>query len=263
MPKDVPLSPGQVEFGSIVARIIFQMRREINLETSLDDWVDYAGLSKYRLISEFRKLTGVPPMTFHNLLKIERAKELLVHKGFSATETCFECGFESLGSFVTKFTNFVGISPGRYQKAMSDLGAMSVYYQILRHELGFGEGGKRSTKIKFSNRGNISNPIVVGCFDRPMPVGRPNSWRFVPPFLKRTSLELMGRHVLAVSLPIFQKTSDMVRFTPPRIGSAVLDGAETTVSVEMRTPTVYDPPITLAIPAILCLVAPEITKLDY
>jgi AraC-like DNA-binding protein len=48
--------------------------------------------------------------------RIERAKALLRRGDLSVTEVCFEVGCQSLGTFTTRFTELVGMSPGKYQQ---------------------------------------------------------------------------------------------------------------------------------------------------
>ncbi|MCR9057390.1 MAG: AraC family transcriptional regulator, partial [Rhodobacteraceae bacterium] len=105
-----------------ILRVISEMRKQVNCTVGLEDWACYAGMNKFRFISSFKTLTGLPPKTFHNAEKLEIAKRLLVFDRLSVTEVCFEIGFESVGSFVTKFSQSVGIPPGIYAREMQATG---------------------------------------------------------------------------------------------------------------------------------------------
>jgi AraC-like DNA-binding protein len=48
--------------------------------------------------------------------RIERAMALLRRGDLSVTEVCFEVGCSSLGTFTTRFSELVGISPGAYRR---------------------------------------------------------------------------------------------------------------------------------------------------
>ena len=48
--------------------------------------------------------------------RIERAMTLLRRGDLSVTEVCFAVGYGSLGTFTTRFTELVGVSPGRYRR---------------------------------------------------------------------------------------------------------------------------------------------------
>lgn len=46
--------------------------------------------------------------------RIERAMALLRHSELSVTDVCMSVGFSSLGTFSTRFTELVGVSPTAY-----------------------------------------------------------------------------------------------------------------------------------------------------
>jgi AraC-like DNA-binding protein len=48
--------------------------------------------------------------------RIERAMALLRRGDLSVTEVCLEVGCASLGTFSTRFTELVGMSPGVYRR---------------------------------------------------------------------------------------------------------------------------------------------------
>jgi AraC-like DNA-binding protein len=51
--------------------------------------------------------------------RIERAMALLRRGDRSVTEACFEVGCSSLGTFSTRFTELVGMSPSTYRREAS------------------------------------------------------------------------------------------------------------------------------------------------
>lgn len=48
-------------------------------------------------------------------MRLDRAKTFLRETDLAITEICFECGYESLGSFSTLFRREVGCSPREYR----------------------------------------------------------------------------------------------------------------------------------------------------
>ncbi len=52
--------------------------------------------------------------------RIERAMALLRRGDLSVTEVCFEVGCSSLGTFSTRFTELVGMSPSAYRREEGD-----------------------------------------------------------------------------------------------------------------------------------------------
>jgi AraC-like DNA-binding protein len=63
---------------------------------------------------KFRAAYGEPPYSYLMTRRIERAKALL-RQGTSVTEACVTVGCTSLGSFSTRFTEIVGVTPSQYR----------------------------------------------------------------------------------------------------------------------------------------------------
>ena len=74
------------------------------------------GMSAGHLSREFTAAYGESPYSYLMTRRIERAMTLLRRGDLSATEVCFAVGYGSLGTFTTRFTELVGVSPGRYRR---------------------------------------------------------------------------------------------------------------------------------------------------
>lgn len=75
-----------------------------------------AALSPYHFIRLFYRAYKQTPHQYLVQRRIDRAKELLRSSELSITEICLEVGFESLGSFSTRFRKDTGLSPSEYRK---------------------------------------------------------------------------------------------------------------------------------------------------
>jgi len=73
-------------------------------------------VSAGHLSREFRAAYGESPYSYLMTRRIERAMTLLRRGDLSVTEVCFAVGYSSLGTFTTRFTELVGVSPGRYKR---------------------------------------------------------------------------------------------------------------------------------------------------
>ncbi|NIZ90904.1 helix-turn-helix transcriptional regulator [Kineococcus rubinsiae] len=62
----------------------------------------------------FRAAYGETPYAYLMTRRIERAKALL-RAGASVTDTCMAVGCTSLGSFSSRFTEVVGLTPSQYR----------------------------------------------------------------------------------------------------------------------------------------------------
>jgi AraC-like DNA-binding protein len=63
---------------------------------------------------KFRAAYGETPYSYLMTRRIERAKALLRH-GTSVSDTCVTVGCTSLGSFSSRFTEIVGMTPTHYR----------------------------------------------------------------------------------------------------------------------------------------------------
>jgi AraC-like DNA-binding protein len=84
-------------------------------ELNLDFLSHIRYTSKFHLLRLFKKYYGQTPKQYHTEKRLEQAKALLC-KGASISETCYDIGFESPGSFSTLFKARFGITPSAFQK---------------------------------------------------------------------------------------------------------------------------------------------------
>jgi AraC-like DNA-binding protein len=75
-----------------------------------------AGMSAGHLSRQFRLAYGESPYSYLMTRRIERAMALLRRGDQSVTEVCFAVGCSSLGTFSTRFTELVGVSPSIYKR---------------------------------------------------------------------------------------------------------------------------------------------------
>jgi AraC-like DNA-binding protein len=75
-----------------------------------------AHMSAGHFSREFRLAYGESPYGYLMTRRIERAMALLRGGDLSVTEVCFEVGCSSLGTFSTRFTELVGMSPSEYRR---------------------------------------------------------------------------------------------------------------------------------------------------
>lgn len=77
-------------------------------------------MSAGHLSRQFKLAYGESPYSYLMTRRIERAMALLRRGDLSVTEVCFTVGCASLGTFTTRFTELVGMSPGTYRRQEAD-----------------------------------------------------------------------------------------------------------------------------------------------
>ena len=73
-------------------------------------------MSAGHLSRQFKLAYGEAPYSYLMTRRIERAMALLRRGDLSVTEVCFVVGCSSLGTFSTRFTELVGVSPSVYRR---------------------------------------------------------------------------------------------------------------------------------------------------
>jgi AraC-like DNA-binding protein len=99
------------------------MDREYARDLSLDEIAGVAGLSKYHFLRCFAATYGQTPRQYLTRRRIERAQDLLRATNLTVTEVCHLVGYESLGSFSSRFAELVGVGPSAYQAGYARTGA--------------------------------------------------------------------------------------------------------------------------------------------
>ncbi len=94
-----------------VEHAIQVMHTHMHEVLSLEDLASVAYLSPSRFKHVFRHLIGIPPGEFLSALRLQAARRLLLTTPLSVTDICFEVGYSSMGSFTSRFTHLVGLSP--------------------------------------------------------------------------------------------------------------------------------------------------------
>jgi AraC-like DNA-binding protein len=78
-----------------------------------------ANMSPGHFSRKFRAAYGETPYSYLMTRRIERAMALLRRGDMSVTDVCFAVGCSSLGTFSTRFTELVGMSPSAYRRDAS------------------------------------------------------------------------------------------------------------------------------------------------
>jgi AraC-like DNA-binding protein len=99
-------------------RVIDFIETHLNENIGLDDLAQAAGLSANHFLRVFKLATGETPYHFLRARRLERARQLLADDAMPLAELALECGFANQAHFTAAFSREVGISPGRYRRAV-------------------------------------------------------------------------------------------------------------------------------------------------
>lgn len=101
----------------LLRRVRDRIDRDYAKPLDVESLASGVGFSAGHLSREFKATYGESPYSYLMTRRIERAMTLLRRGDMSVTEVCFAVGYGSLGTFTTRFTELVGVSPGRYRRS--------------------------------------------------------------------------------------------------------------------------------------------------
>ena len=96
-------------------RIRDRIDREYAEPLNLDVLARDEHISSGHLSRQFKKAFGESPYSYLMTRRIERAMALLRVGDMSVTDVCFAVGSSSLGTFSTRFSELVGMSPSEFR----------------------------------------------------------------------------------------------------------------------------------------------------
>lgn len=98
-------------------RRVFQyINSNLNSEIRIESLAELANYSYDHFTRVFRKLTGMLPVKYINMKKIEKAQILLLTTNLSQSQICYETGFNNLPYYYKVFQKLTGSTPARYRR---------------------------------------------------------------------------------------------------------------------------------------------------
>jgi AraC family transcriptional regulator len=205
----------------------------------------------------FRQVTGIPPCQFFYAMRLSKAKELLLTTRLKVIDICYDVGYQSLGTFTRRFTELVGVSPSRFRsQARCRKEHPILIPQTTMKASASGNGP--------SLAGTVSGPelfrgvIFIGLFGEPIPQGKPAACTVIWSGGSFCIGDLSEGtfYLFALALPAPVEASNLFHApTALRAGGQSITVSNGTVrgtgALELRPPELFDPPILVAIPAVL------------
>ena len=104
---------------ALLRRVRDRMDREYARPLDVEALARGVHMSAGHLSRQFRLAYGESPYGYLMTRRIERAMALLRCGDLSVTEICFAVGCSSVGTFSTRFSELVGMSPSVYRRQAS------------------------------------------------------------------------------------------------------------------------------------------------
>lgn len=96
-------------------RVRDRIDREFDRPLNIEALAAAEHMSAGHLSRRFKAAYGESPYSYLMTRRIERAMALIRRGDLTITDICFAVGFSSLGTFSTRFSELVGVSPRAYR----------------------------------------------------------------------------------------------------------------------------------------------------
>jgi AraC family transcriptional regulator len=99
-----------------VARVIRAMSENLGERITIDDMARTAMFSKFHFSRIFQRVTGISPGRFLSALRLQEAKRLLLVTSMTVADISHMVGYNSIGTFSSRFRSSVGVAPTEYRQ---------------------------------------------------------------------------------------------------------------------------------------------------
>jgi AraC family transcriptional regulator len=255
--KVSPLTERYTEIDAAIAYI----HQHIYEPLPLSRLAKYVAYSPYHFARIFKERIGLSPLYYISALRLQMSKDLLLRTNLSVRDIGMEIGQQSLGTFTTRFTVRVGVTPSQFRNSVLQADDPFQSLKQLR------DWSDPSSNLNLHDRiqGTVhaaipfEGIILIGLFAKPIPEGFP---------LHGTLLSSLGDfcftdvqpgtyYLMATSIPWGMKLMDfMLPHTTLRTRSREPIVVEPFSCIPHQHVTLYpprpdDPPILISLPLLM------------
>lgn len=157
--------PALSPMAAAVHQAIEAMHQDLLCDRGIGGIAEDTFYSKFHFTREFTKLTGTTPRRFLAALRMNKAKELLVTTSFGIADVSNMVGYSSVGTFSSRFSSLVGISPKEWRTGGGRVHTVGPCP-------GDGHGVVHGT-VTLGEHVCVDTPLYVGVYPDTVPQGRP------------------------------------------------------------------------------------------
>ena len=186
------------EIETAVKRAITTMRENLGEPLTVDDMARSAMFSKFHFTRIFQRVTGVSPGRFLSALRLQQAQRLLVSTTLNVADISQQVGYNSVGTFSSRFSRSVGMSPTTYRR-----NAGFTHRIASKADEAPGATNARVHGRIAAGEDNEPRLVFAGLFEGPIPEGRPVRCAVLaqPGLFTLSNVPIGTWHLLAQSVP--------------------------------------------------------------
>ena len=241
--------------------VIEYIHKHLDEPLSLEQLARYAAYSPNYFNQKFKNTIGLPPLYYISSLRLQKAKDMLLHTPLSVRDIAMEIGQQSLGTFTTRFTQKVGVSPSAFRHSIDNADQqMHAFRRISkwRTNPGSSEQIPSLTGTVLADE-PFQGFVLIGLFAKPIPEGIPLYGTMLPGLGEYYMYNVKpGRYYLmATSVSwTFRATDCLLPYTTLRTRShdpVVIDPLAPIINknIMLHPPRLDDPPILISLPLLM------------
>lgn len=253
-----------------VMRAIMSMRERYYDPITLHEIASEVFVSPFHFSRIFSRDTGVTPGRFLTSIRLFEAKRLLLTTSMTVSDIVCNVGYSSVGTFTTRFSRSVGMTPTQYREP--EVGALLVAVAPDFHRLPspaeLREADRLSSAVRPVTGGSVVATVqlppevalahlFIGAFHDRIPQSAPVAYAATPDSgpteLMLSSVPAGEWTLMAVAEPVTPLGASQMYIATTRRPVTVAAGHLTRITMRLRPVTALDPPIaiTLAPAAVL------------
>src|SRR5690625_1132830 len=154
--------------------VIQYIQQHLEEPLTLEQLARHVAYSPFHFSRIFKERTGLSPMYYVSSLRLHKAKQLLLHTNLTVRDVGMEIGQQSLGTFTTRFTERVGMSPAHFRDSKEQADEHFTALKNL-HNWSTPSSSNRLSIIRGTVKANIpfNGVTLIGLFPKPIPEGLP------------------------------------------------------------------------------------------
>lgn len=244
-----------------VDAVIAYIHRYMYEPLPLSRLAKYAGYSPFHFTRIFKERTGLTPLYYVSSLRLQKAKDLLLHTNLSVRDIGMEIGQQSLGTFTTRFTEKVGVTPSRFRNSASQADNLFRSLHMLNDWPTPQSMLNQHAKIEGTVRAAVpfEGVILIGLFAKPIPEGLPLYGTLMPSLgnFCFTNVKPGTYYLMATSVSWGMQAMDfLLPHTTLRTRSKapIIVEPDTAIphqQVTLCPPRLDDPPILISLPLLM------------
>lgn len=160
---------------SEIDEVIAYIHENIFEPLPLSRLAGYAGYSNFHFTRIFKERTGLSPLYYASSHRLQKAKDLLLRTNLSIRDISLEIGQQSLGTFTSRFTEKVGVTPAEFRNSALQADQQLLSLKKLKGWQSLHLPDKQHDRVVGSvdAEADFEGIVLIGLFAKPIPEGLP------------------------------------------------------------------------------------------